>query len=120
MARGVLFFGIDDGSMTGRLIRGKNLLASTDWVAIDMVGVAILKFLGSNPGVMRQKIFEQEQIARAVGFGLSPSCPSDIEVVPADEKSMDGRNRIVDILRRCNRFLAICLTITCLIPPIAG
>jgi uncharacterized protein (DUF362 family) len=68
-------------------------------VAIDAVGVAILKFLGSNESIMRPKVFEQEQIARAVELGLGASSPSEIEVVPADEKSHDYRDRVVEILR---------------------
>jgi hypothetical protein len=35
---------------------------------------------------MKPKIFEQEQIARAVELGLGVSSPADIEVIPADEK----------------------------------
>ena len=89
---------VDGGPVTGKRAKGEVFLASTDRVAIDAVGVAILKLLGSNPGIMRPKIFEQEQIARAVDLGLGASSPSEIQLIPADEKSQDYRDRVAGIL----------------------
>ena len=89
---------VDGGPVTGKRAKGEVFLASTDRVAIDAVGVAILKLLGSNPSVMRPKIFEQEQIARAVDLGLGASSPSEIQLIPADEKSQDYRDRVAEIL----------------------
>jgi uncharacterized protein (DUF362 family) len=91
---------VDEGPMTGKLAKGEVFLASTDRVAIDAVGVAILKFLGSNESIMKPKIFEQEQIARAVELGLGASSPSEIDVIPADEKSQIYRDRILEILKK--------------------
>jgi uncharacterized protein (DUF362 family) len=91
---------VDGGPMTGKRARGNVLLGSTDRVAIDAVGVTILKYLGSNEAIMKRKIFEQEQIARAVELGLGASSPEEIEVFPADEKSQDDQDRIVEILRK--------------------
>ena len=90
---------VDGGPMTGKHAKGEVFLASTDRVAIDATGVAILKSLGSNESIMKPKIFEQEQIARAVEIGLGASSPSEIEVIPADEKSQGYRDRVVEILR---------------------
>jgi uncharacterized protein (DUF362 family) len=91
---------VDEGPMTGKLAKGEVFLASTDRVAIDAVGVAILKFLGSNESIMKPKIFEQEQIARAVELGLGASSPSEIEVIPADEKSQIYRDQVLEILKK--------------------
>jgi uncharacterized protein (DUF362 family) len=91
---------VDGGPMTGKPARGEVFLASTDRVAIDAVGVAILKFLGSNESIMKPKIFEQEQIARAVELGLGVSSPSEIDVIPADEKSQVYRDRVLEILKK--------------------
>jgi len=91
---------VDGGPMTGKHIKGEVFLASTDRVAIDAVGVAILKFLGSNESIMKPKIFDQEQIARAVELGLGASSPSEIEVIPADENSQDYRDRVLEILKK--------------------
>jgi uncharacterized protein (DUF362 family) len=90
---------VDGGPATGKSARGDVFLASTDRVAIDAVGVAVLKLLGSNGSIMRPKIFEQEQIVRAVELGLGASSPSEIEVLPADEESQDYRDRVVGMLR---------------------
>jgi uncharacterized protein (DUF362 family) len=89
---------VDGGPATGRRAKGEVFLASADRVAIDATGVAILKFLGSNESIMKPKIFEQEQISRAVELGLGASSPNEIEVIPADEKSRDYRDQIVKIL----------------------
>jgi uncharacterized protein (DUF362 family) len=91
---------VDGGPMTGKPARGEVFLASTDRVAIDAVGVAILKFLGSNESITKPKIFEQEQIARAVELGLGASSPSEIEIIPADKKSQDYRDQVVEILKK--------------------
>jgi uncharacterized protein (DUF362 family) len=91
---------VDEGPVTGSPAKGEVFLASTDRVAVDAVGVAILKLLGSNESIMKPKIFEQEQIARAVEIGLGASSPSEIEVIPANRNSQDYRDRIIEVLRR--------------------
>ena len=91
---------VDGGPATGQRAKGNVFLASTDRVAIDAVGVAILKSLGSNDQIMNTRIFDQEQIARAVELGIGASVPAEIEVVPADEQSREYRDRIADILNQ--------------------
>jgi len=91
---------VDGGPMTGRRVRGEVFLASRDRVAIDAVGVAVLKSLGSNESIMKPKIFDQEQIARAAELGLGASSPSEIDLVPADKNSQDYKKGIEEILKR--------------------
>ena len=91
---------VDGGPATGKRAKGDVFLASDDRVAIDATGVAILKLLGSNASIMKPKIFEQEQIARAAEIGLGASSPSEIDVIPADEKSQEYRDRVVEILKK--------------------
>jgi len=91
---------VDGGPMTGERARGNAFLASTDRVAIDAAGLAVLKVLGSNPQIMGRRIFEQEQIARAVELGLGVSSPSEIEVVPVNQESHPYRDRVVDMLMK--------------------
>jgi uncharacterized protein (DUF362 family) len=91
---------VDGGPMTGKRAQANMFLASADRVAIDAVGLAILKYLGSNDAVMKKNIFEQEQIARAVELGLGASSPDGIELFPVDEKSREDQNRIREILRK--------------------
>ena len=91
---------VDQGPMTGKRARADVFLASSDRVAVDAVGVAILKDLGSNNAVMNRRIFEQEQIARAVELGLGASSPSEIDLIPANEESRQMTERISQILKK--------------------
>jgi hypothetical protein len=49
---------------------------------------------------MKPKIFEQEQIARAVELGLGASSPQGIELIPADKNSQGYRDRVLEILKK--------------------
>lgn len=91
---------VDGGPMIGKRAKGNVFLASTDRVAIDAVGVAVLKSLGSNDHIMKRKIFKQEQIARAVELGLGASSPSGIDLLSVDDQSRDYRNRIAEVLEK--------------------
>lgn len=89
---------VDGGPMTGKKAKGNVFLASSDRIAIDAVGLAILKHLGSNAQVMKPKIFDQEQIARAVELGIGASSLSDIDLIAADDKSRSLHSKIESIL----------------------
>lgn len=91
---------VDGGPATGKRAKGNAFLAATDRVAIDAVGLAILKSLGSNTQIMNTKIFEQEQITRAAEIGLGAASPSEIEVVAANAESQNYRDRVVEILNK--------------------
>lgn len=71
----------DGGPTRGTLKQGNVVVAGTDRVAVDAVGLAILKELGSNDAIMGTAIFQQEQMARAVEIGLGVSGPDQIELV---------------------------------------
>jgi len=89
---------VDGGPATGKRAQGNAFLASADRVAVDAVGVAILKSLGSNSHIMNTRIFDQEQIARAAELGLGASSPADIDLISADDASREYRDRIAAIL----------------------
>jgi len=89
---------VDGGPATGQRANGNVFLASPDRVAIDAVGVAILKSLGSNGQIMNTNIFDQEQIARAADLGLGAGSPGEIDLIAAEEASHDYRDRVVEIL----------------------
>lgn len=89
---------VDGGPMTGQRANGDVVLAATDRIAIDAVGVAILKMLGSNRNIMERKIFDQEQIARAVELGIGVASADRIQIVPADQDSVDYTEKIGEIL----------------------
>lgn len=89
---------VDGGPATGKRAKANVFLASTDRVAVDAVGVAVLKALGSNAQIMNRKIFEQEQLERAAQIGLGASSPAEIDLFPADDQSRDLRDRIAAVL----------------------
>ena len=89
---------VDGGPARGERKRANVILAGTDRIAIDAVGLSILKELGSNRAIMGKKIFEQEQIARAVELGLGVSRPEDIEIVTDDREGGEYAARLMNIL----------------------
>jgi uncharacterized protein (DUF362 family) len=84
--------------MTGKRAKGNVFLVSTDRIAVDAAALAVLKVLGSNEAITGSKIFEQEQIARAVELGLGASSPSEIDLVSGDEKSKAYCARVAEVL----------------------
>ena len=78
--------------------RADVILGGTDWIAIDAVGLAVLKKLGSNKDIMKRNIFEQDQIERAVELGLGVSGPEEIEIITDDEDSRRYAGTLKEIL----------------------
>jgi uncharacterized protein (DUF362 family) len=91
---------VDGGPMNGKLVKAGVVVAGTDRVAIDAVGLAVLKHHGSNDAIMSRKIFEQDQMARAVQLGLGVKSPDQIEIVTADAESKAYADELKQILAR--------------------
>jgi len=87
------------GPSFGKRKQTNVFLAGTDRIAVDAVGLAILKEVGSNEAIMGKKIFEQEQIARAVELGLGVNSPDKIEIIAEDERSRNYAKKLYEILR---------------------
>lgn len=85
----------DGGPSRGELKAANVIIAGDDRVAVDAVGLAMLKSLGANQAIMSRKIFEQEQIARAVELRLGVNGPEQIDIVTGDDES----RRCADALR---------------------
>jgi uncharacterized protein (DUF362 family) len=77
----------DGGPSHGELKPANVMIAGDDRVAVDAVGLAVLKAIGANRAIMGRGIFEQPQIARAVELKLGAAGPSDIEIVTGDAAS---------------------------------
>jgi len=75
----------DGGPSRGTLAQANVMIAGTDRVAVDAVGLAVLKELGANDAIMGRPVFQQEQMARAVELGLGVQGPGEIELVSDDE-----------------------------------
>jgi len=89
---------VTGGPDQGKRVDADVVVAGTDRIAVDAVGVALLRYLGTTPEVSRGAIFEQEQIARAVQLGLGVTGPSRIELVTGDPDSADYARRVRAIL----------------------
>jgi hypothetical protein len=50
--------------------------------------------------IMKPKIYEQEQIARAVELGLGASSPSEIDLIAVNNQSAEYRNRVAEVLKK--------------------
>ncbi|HET9165678.1 MAG TPA: DUF362 domain-containing protein [Candidatus Angelobacter sp.] len=86
------------GPDKGKMVESNVILAGTDRVAIDAVGVALLRHFGTTPEVSQGAIFDQEQIARAVQLKIGVSSPKQIELVTGDRESAEYAKQIRAVL----------------------
>jgi uncharacterized protein (DUF362 family) len=90
----------DGGPESGTLVTPEVMVLGTDRVALDAVGVAILRMHGGNATISRGRVFDQEQIARAVQLGLGARGPEQIDLVTEDPEGKRLAERIREILSR--------------------
>jgi uncharacterized protein (DUF362 family) len=91
---------VDGGPATGKRVNGNLVMATTDRVAADAVGVAMLKHLGSNRAIMDNPVFAQRQIKRAAELGVGVRSATEIELIPADDASRGLASALGNILSR--------------------
>ncbi len=72
---------ISGGPASGELREPHLILATSDLVAADVVGLAILKYLGAWERVSGPSAWEQPQVARAAELGLGVSHGEGIDLV---------------------------------------
>jgi uncharacterized protein (DUF362 family) len=89
---------VDGGPDRGTRVASEVVLAGTDRIAIDAIGVAILRMFGTTREVSEGRIFEQQQIARAVALGLGVDAPERIAIVTDDEASEAYAGRVREVL----------------------
>ncbi|MGB3715582.1 MAG: DUF362 domain-containing protein [Candidatus Promineifilaceae bacterium] len=89
---------VTGGPADGRKVSPEVILAGTDPVAIDAIGVAILRLFGTTPEVSKGSVFDQEQIARAVELGLGVTSPDQIQLVTTGEGSEEFSSQITSML----------------------
>jgi uncharacterized protein (DUF362 family) len=88
------------GPEAGTLIEPGVMIAGNDRVAIDAVGVAVLRIYGTTGEVSKGKVFEQEQIARAAELGIGASGAQDIEMIPVNSEAQDICSLLRETLSR--------------------
>ncbi len=91
---------VDGGPHVGTRKKAGVMLAATDRIAMDAVGVAVLRMLGTTPEVSRGRIFEQDQIARAVELGLGVTSADQIELLTGDKTSEAYADKVREFLYR--------------------
>jgi uncharacterized protein (DUF362 family) len=89
---------IDGGPDKGTQVAPGLILASTDRVALDAAGVAILRGFG-NTTLAKKPVFELDQIRRAAELGVGAGSASAVELVPLDEQSREAAERTREMLR---------------------
>ena len=88
----------DGGPSSGEQKEGNVMIVGDDRVAVDAVGLAVLKELGANDAIMGHGIWAQEQLARAVQLSLGARGPDDIDLVTGDVASRAYAARLERIL----------------------
>ena len=78
---------IDGGPHMGPRVEPGVIAVGTDRVAVDAVGVAILRMYGGNTTISAGPVFEQTQIKRAVELDLGVQSPEQIVLVTDDADS---------------------------------
>jgi len=94
---GIISF-VDRGPMEGTRKEANVFVAGTDKVAMDAVGVALLRILGTTPEVTNGSIFDQAQIKRAVELNLGINSPDQIEFITDSEESVKLVVKIKEML----------------------
>jgi uncharacterized protein (DUF362 family) len=89
-----------EGPDRGTLVSPGVIVAGTDRIAVDAVGVALLRHYGTTADVSRGTVFQQEQIARAVQLGLGVSAADQIQIVTDDSASAAFARQLESILGR--------------------
>lgn len=87
---------VTGGPHVGKEVTPGVIVAGTDPVAVDAVGVAILRMFGTTPEVAQGTIFEQEQIRRAVEIGVGVKSAAQIELIGMG----DGADTFVERVRQ--------------------
>ena len=75
------------GPDQGKLIEPGIILLSTDRVAIDAVGVAVLRYFATTEKVSSGNIFEQEQIKRAAELKIGIGSAEEIELLAVNPEA---------------------------------
>jgi uncharacterized protein (DUF362 family) len=90
---------VSGGPEKGTVVEPNLLLASRDRVAIDAVGLAILRRFGAS-SLMKKSIFELDQIRRAAELGVGVKSASAIKLTSLDDKSQETAKKLEQTLTK--------------------
>ncbi|NEQ53286.1 MAG: DUF362 domain-containing protein [Leptolyngbya sp. SIO3F4] len=89
---------VGGGPEQGQRVQAGVILASTDRIAIDAVGIALLRKLGTTREVSNGSIWSQTQIRRAADLGLGAINAAQVELITADQASTQMADEIRQFL----------------------
>lgn len=89
---------LNKGPERGFTVEPNLLIAAKDRVAIDVVGVAVLRYYGTTGEVSHSPIFQQEQIKRAVELGIGVESAGEINLIPVGDESREIADELTVIL----------------------
>jgi uncharacterized protein (DUF362 family) len=90
---------VTGGPESGKVVDPQLLLASRDRVAIDAVGVSILKLHGVKGKVGEVDVFGQDQLKRAAELGLGVRSPDEIQLTPLNDEAKADAEQIEEALK---------------------
>lgn len=85
---------VNGGPANGKKIAANVMIAGRDRVAVDVVGLALLRSLGTTDQVSQGSIWDLDQIKRATALGLGASNSQKIEILTADTASQNIADKI--------------------------
>lgn len=84
------------GPWSGEAASTRLLLASGDQVAIDVVGLGLIKHFGKWDWVNRMRPWDQRQVRRAIEVGLGAKGPEEVAIVASTLGADPEFDRLVD------------------------
>ena len=88
---------VNGGPEHGEVVEPNLMLASRDRVAIDAVGVAILRVYGATGDVGKGKVFELDQIRRAAELGIGVGSAKEIRLKPLNSECKQDLEKIEQV-----------------------
>ena len=88
---------INGGPERGEVVEPNLLLASRDRVALDAVGVAVLRVYGAKGEVGKGRVFELDQIRRAAELGVGVKSAENIRLRPLNDECKEDVEKIGEV-----------------------
>jgi uncharacterized protein (DUF362 family) len=89
---------VNGGPANGQKVAANVMIAGRDRVAVDVVGLALLRFFGTTQAVSQGSIWNLEQIQRATELGLGASHSEQIEIITGDTASQKLADQIRSLI----------------------
>ncbi len=90
---------VNQGPEMGHVVEPNVIMMSDDRIAIDAVGIAILRHYGTTRDVSKGSIFELDQIKRAAELGIGIDSADKINIVGLDPESESVAGELDQILQ---------------------